>query len=116
MKAALSLTLIALLGTGCIVKKNPNSEVMDLNDTPPSEPTQSVEPVTAVQPVQTPAPVQSEPAPVAAPRTHTIAAGDTLWSLAVKYYGDGKQSKKILEANPGLEPTRMSIGKKITIP
>lgn len=126
MKAALTVALTGIVGlslaSGCVVKrtKTTNADVMDLEDAPsgqieashvaPSDPG-GIEPLTTTTP---PAPEPTPP--VAEPRTHTIAAGDTLWSLGVKYYGDGKQSKKIQDANPGLEPTRMSIGKKIVIP
>lgn len=130
MKAALSVGLIAIVGLsvagGCVVKRtksSANADVMDLDNAPsshaegnelghiaPGDPG-GIEPLTTTTP---PAP-QPTP-PVAEPRTHIIAAGDTLWSLAVKYYGDGKQLTKIQDANPGLEPTRMPIGKKIVIP
>ncbi|MBV3119302.1 LysM peptidoglycan-binding domain-containing protein, partial [[Clostridium] innocuum] len=31
--------------------------------------------------------------------THTIKGGDTLWSIAVKYYGNGSKYPKIYNAN-----------------
>lgn len=114
MKAALSLTLIALLAGGCVVKKTKNEEVMDLNDTPADSAT--VEPLTTTTPPIQSAPLEAEPSPVQTSKTHTIGAGDTPWNLAVKYYGDGKQWQKIIDANPGLTPSRMPIGKKIVIP
>ncbi len=114
----MSLTLIALVAGGCVVRRTApqNADVMDLNDTPiQSDPGPALEPLTTT----TPPPTQVTPPPAepaATPRMHTIAAGDTLWSLGVKYYGDGKQSKKIQEANPGLVAEKMSIGKQIVIP
>jgi nucleoid-associated protein YgaU len=33
------------------------------------------------------------------PSTYTVKAGDTLYSLAKRFYGDGKLKTKILEAN-----------------
>jgi 5'-nucleotidase / UDP-sugar diphosphatase len=112
MKAALSLTLIALLASGCVVKKTKNADVMDLEDTQTDT---AVEPLTTTTPPVQTAPLEAEPSPQGA-RSHTIAAHDTPWNLAVKYYGDGKQWKKIVDANPGLTPERMPIGKKIVIP
>ncbi len=121
MKAALSVALIAMVAGGCVVKRTKtNSDVMDLSDSPPqADPMPSagpVEPLTTTTPPPQVTPPQAEPLPAHAARTHTIAAGDTPWNLAVKYYGDGKQWPKIIEANPGLTPERMPIGKKITIP
>jgi nucleoid-associated protein YgaU len=64
----------------------------------------------------------SEPAPVVlapvatASRQHTIVKGDTAWSLAVRYYGDGKQFPRIFQANPGLSERNFPAGKTIVIP
>lgn len=37
-----------------------------------------------------------------APLVHPVAVGDDLWSLAERYYGDGTQWRRIVEANPDL--------------
>ncbi|MEM6551614.1 MAG: LysM peptidoglycan-binding domain-containing protein [Planctomycetota bacterium] len=59
----------------------------------------------------------SEPAtePVAA-RTYTIRKGDRLWKIAQQEYGDGQRWVDILEANPGLDPKRMTVGEEIVLP
>lgn len=36
-----------------------------------------------------------------APRTYTVVAGDSLWKIASKFYGNGSQYPKIIAANPG---------------
>lgn len=59
----------------------------------------------------------SEPAPVlvlaAGPGKYVIKAGDTLSVLALR---NGVPVAAILRANPGLNPSRMPLGKEIIIP
>ncbi len=49
---------------------------------------------------------------------HVVEPGDTLWSLAEKYYGSGKQWRQILVANRNrLEgSTDLPVGMKLIIP
>jgi HEAT repeat protein len=57
--------------------------------------------------------------PADKPRTdmmHTIARGDTLATIARKYYGDARLAKRIAKANPGVDPRKLWIGKKIRVP
>lgn len=51
-------------------------------------------------------------------RTYTIVQGDTLWSIAVKFYGSGKDYTKIYEANKDKikNPNIVVPGWVITIP
>lgn len=51
-------------------------------------------------------------------RYHTVGKGDCLWSLSKKYYGDGSQYKKILNANKDKikNPDVISDGWKLVIP
>ncbi|MBN1808729.1 MAG: LysM peptidoglycan-binding domain-containing protein [Planctomycetes bacterium] len=51
-----------------------------------------------------------------AKRTHIVQADDTLWDLAVKYYGSGIKYKKIEEANPDINADRLKPGSKLVIP
>ena len=57
------------------------------------------------------------PAPVmvlaVAPTKHVIKAGDTLNALAMRY---GVPAAAILRANPGLDASRLQLGKAIVIP
>jgi len=48
--------------------------------------------------------------------THTVQKGDTLWSIAKDYYGDGREYKKIIDANPGLDAAKMKVGQELIIP
>jgi len=55
------------------------------------------------------------PAP-AAGTTHVVRKGDTLWSLAVRYLGDGQRWRDIVGANPGVRPERLAVGQTLNIP
>ncbi len=47
---------------------------------------------------------------------YTVKKGDTLYGIARAKYGDGKQWKRIAEANPGLDPNKIKVGQTIVIP
>ena len=51
-------------------------------------------------------------------RTYQIQKGDTLSSIAKRYYQDAKQYHKIIKANPALKqnPNRLLLGTVIIIP
>ena len=68
-------------------------------------------------PLPMPAPVTIEaPAPVSESKTHTVASGELLGDIALKYYGSSKSWKKIQEANPGVDPKNLKVGQKLVIP
>lgn len=46
----------------------------------------------------------------------TIGAGDTLWAIAERIYGQGEQWVRIAEANPNVEPTELAQGSRLLIP
>ena len=50
--------------------------------------------------------------------THTVVAGDTLSAIAERYFGDARQTTKILEANRDLlvNPDRIRPGQVLRIP
>lgn len=69
----------------------------------------------------TTAPVSAGDAPVgkpAAPRTYTVAAGDSLSKIAKKLYGDGNKWQRIFEANRDIikDPDRIKPGQVLKIP
>jgi LysM repeat protein len=50
---------------------------------------------------------------------HVVQMGDDLWSLAERYYGDGREWRKIAAANPKLltgGPDRLQVGWRLRIP
>lgn len=60
-------------------------------------------------------------APTAPPRTsatrrYTVRAGDTLWAIAERHYGDGNLWGRIADANGVRDPRRLAIGAVLTIP
>jgi nucleoid-associated protein YgaU len=52
----------------------------------------------------------------AGPTKHTIAGGDSLWSLAEQYYGDGNLWPRIKAANPGIDEHGLAVGQVVVIP
>lgn len=49
-------------------------------------------------------------------RTHTVVAGETLWSISEKYYGSGFNWVDISKANNLDNPGAIETGQKLTIP
>ena len=50
---------------------------------------------------------------------HEVRPGDDLWSLAERYYGDGRDWRKIAAANPTVltgGPDRLQVGWRLRIP
>lgn len=58
-------------------------------------------------------PATDTPVPSPTPNVYTIAAGDTLSTLAQRF---GIPLEALLAANPGIQPAQLSVGQKITIP
>lgn len=64
-------------------------------------------------PAQPDTPVQPE---TPAAKTYTVAAGDCLWNIAVKTYGDGFQFGKIAQANGIAAPYTIYVGQTLILP
>jgi len=76
--------------------------------------------ITDAPPEEAPAPARpSRPAAAAGVRHHTVARGDTLFSLAQKYYGSRSKWRDIFAANRGVlasENSPLKIGMDLKIP
>jgi LysM repeat protein len=65
-------------------------------------------------PVETPAPVVTAPPPISAPAgTYTVQKGDNFSTIAKKNH---VSVKALMDANPGVEPTRLKIDQKLNLP
>jgi LysM repeat protein len=106
-------SLIAMLIQGCKREQNNETEnqppvetnavVMDTN--PP--------PMVASNPPVAPTPVVVQPPVAPAGTEYVIIHGDTLAKIAKK---NGVTLSALKAANPGVEPTKLKVGQKLTIP
>lgn len=69
-------------------------------------------------PAQTTPPVPPPTAPAASVRRHTVARGDTLMSISLRYYGTRSRWRDILAANRDVlsSETALQIGMQLKIP
>ena len=116
--------LLVLLMQGCKREPAVESEVLPVyTDTnpPPVEfvdtnlTTTSVVDTSAVPTIGIPPAVETYPQAATVPATqeYVIKAGDTYSSIAPKF---GVTTKALQSANPGVDPAKLQIGKKIIIP
>ena len=120
VSVVVALLAVAVIAAGC-KKPKPKAKA--------AASARTIRPLKTLAPPPAPAPARLAPAaprdsaaisqlPPAAPgpRRHTVRKGDTLYSLAKRYLGDGKRWKAIEAANPGLDHRKLPIGKSILIP
>ncbi len=48
--------------------------------------------------------------------THTVASGETMSSIAKRYFGSENKWTLVAKANPSIDPTSMKVGTKLRIP
>jgi len=71
----------------------------------------------AVGAVGTVAPAPGVPVPTAgSARSYTVQAGDTLADISAAYYGSAQHWRRIVAANPGLDPATLKVGQLLVIP
>ncbi len=58
----------------------------------------------------------SSPMGIQLPTTHSVAAGDSLWSIAQKYYGDGNKWQDLVKANNLNAKGEVEVGQNLNIP
>lgn len=63
-----------------------------------------------------PPPPSTSPTPTSTTRRHTVKAGETLFSIAVRYYGNGAYWDRIASANGIRDIRAISVGQVLTIP
>src|SRR3954451_13317381 len=49
-------------------------------------------------------------------RTHTVVAGETLWALALRFYGDAELSRLIATASGIADPDVINVGQRLIMP
>lgn len=74
------------------------------------------EEVVEVAPVAVEETTPPPPPPAPEPRTYTVVAGDTLWAIAERFYGDGNRYPEIAAASGISNPDLINIGQVVTIP
>jgi nucleoid-associated protein YgaU len=100
---------------------SPTASTPLIDPLPTTQPTKlmSTVPVRDVAPAQIASPATSTPPatpPASTPRSHRVVSGESLYSISQTVYGNGKYYKKILAANPGIDPRHLKIGQILAIP
>ena len=49
-------------------------------------------------------------------QTHTVASGETLQTISRQYFSTTRRWPDLVRANPGINPERLMVGQRITIP
>jgi LysM repeat protein len=86
---------------------------------PPPEPEAEAAAPEAAAAAEEPAPQPEAPPPTpepAGPRTYTVVAGDTLWAISERFYGDGSKYQVIADASGISNPDLIQPGQVLTIP
>jgi len=49
------------------------------------------------------------------PQSYTVRAGDTLWAIAARFYGDGALWRGLAEKNGVSDPKKLAVGRVLTL-
>ena len=76
--------------------------------------TAAAKPAAPIVQAATPAPPAA--AATSTARSYTVQSGDTLADIATLFYGSPAPWRRIVEANPGLDPAKLAPGQELVIP
>ena len=109
------LGLTALLMQGCKREQEADNTQppVDTNAMPPVDTNAPAAMDTNAPPAPPPPMVAPAPAPEAAATEYVVVKGDSFSKIAKKF---GVKVKAIEAANPGVEPTKLKVGQKLSIP
>ncbi len=117
-----NLVLYAAGGAAWSTKTETDAPPPPAPESAAAEPAQQSVPepeVTTAPDESVPAPAPpGEPEPAAEPaaRTYTVEAGDTLWAIAERFYGDGTRYQTIADASGISNPDLIQPGQVLTVP
>ena len=118
-RGALQIVLGALVIAAIALAFRPGQDSASRSATATPAPSPAVATAGVITPATaaTPAAAATTPGP-SQEKTHTVAAGDTLTSIAQKYYGDASKWSKVFDANRDTLPTAnaLQLGQKLKIP
>lgn len=125
--ACAAALLFAAVATGCNDKKpvtpapTPTPEPTPVRDTTSTNDVLRPDTTTPARPLYTPATPKPLPAGTAAPasagaKKYTVKKGDTLIKIAREQLGDEHKLKSLKDANPGIDPDKLTEGQQINLP
>lgn len=125
LAVGLLVVVLMLIATACVRPVESNPPTPNPEDVPtlaPAVPTTvpdfspSPTPTPELQPTAVPEQPTAVPptaVPPGQPTTHTVAPGDTLYSISQRY---GVSMEEIMAANGLTDPNQLSVGQQLTIP
>ena len=126
MKKFIAFAVVAALAVvaGCAKKTTTPAANSSITEVAPPPPIHNgitpAAPITTAysDPIVAPADdiTPSRSTPAGGGKTYVVKKGDTLWAIAQRTYGDGKQYRKIVAANPSIKGDRVIAGQKIVLP